>query len=279
MDVPATYLQLEERARQWQVVIEQTIETPSSVLGFGLRHNTPVVLKITKPHSDETHSGDILRAFAGRGAVKAFEAEPGAVLLERLAPARQLVELVREGDEGKANAILADVMRQLSHHSPPAQCPSIDDWGLGFDRYLARDDNQVPEDLVHEARELYRGLAASQGVKMLLHGDLQHYNVLFDSNRGWLAIDPKGVIGELEYEVGAIMRNPVEQPEFLASALTIERRLEFFAKALDLNYEHVLGWSFAQAVLSAIWDVEDGYEITPENPALRLAHSLKRMSR
>ena len=32
-------------------------------------------------------------------------------------------------------------------------------------------------------------------------------NVRFDSGRGWLAIDPKGVFGELEYEVGAVVRN------------------------------------------------------------------------
>ena len=43
---------------------------------------------------------------------------------------------------------------------------------------------------------------------MLLHGDLQHYNVLLDKDRGWVAIDPKGVVGELEYEVGALLRNP-----------------------------------------------------------------------
>ena len=31
--------------------------------------------------------------------------------------------------------------------------------------------------------------------QMLLHGDLHHWNILSDADRGWMAIDPKGVIG------------------------------------------------------------------------------------
>jgi streptomycin 6-kinase len=128
--------------------------------------------------------------------------------------------------------------------------------------------------MVHEGYELYQGLASTQGTTMLLHGDLQHYNVLFDNERGWVAIDPKGVVGELEYEVGAMLRNPVEQPEFFANAGTIKRRLEILTGLLPLNYTRALRWSYAQAVLSAIWDVEDGYRIEPHHPSLLLARAL-----
>jgi hypothetical protein len=34
----------------------------------------------------------------------------------------------------------------------------------------------------------------------------------------WIAVDPKGVIGEIEYEIGASLRNPYENPEIFASA-------------------------------------------------------------
>ena len=112
---------------------------------------------------------------------------------------------------------------------------------------------------------------------MLLHGDLQHYNVLFDNERGWVAIDPKGVVGEWEYEVGALLRNPVEQPELFANAATINRRLEILTTLLPLNYARTLNWSYAQAVLSAIWGVEDGYPIESNNPSLMLAETLRLM--
>src|SRR5207244_1723119 len=79
-----------------------------------------------------------------------------------------------------------------------------------------------------QGRRVYSDLCGSQRHRQLLHGDLHHYNVLFDARRGWLAIDPKGVVGELEYEVGAALRNPYEAPELFLEPSTIERRVEQF---------------------------------------------------
>jgi streptomycin 6-kinase len=205
------------RAQNWKVAIHHTRETTASVIAFGERHNTPVVLKVTKQQGDEWHAGDVLRAFDGNGTVRVYESEAGAVLLERLDPGNELVELVRQGNDEKATEILAQVMQQMAHHAPPAHSPTVFDWARGFDRYLKSSDKQIDATLVSEVANLYRSLAASQQGTMLLHGDLQHYNVLFDSRRGWIAIDPKGVVGELEYEVGAILRNPVERPDSFAT--------------------------------------------------------------
>src|SRR5438105_1948740 len=83
-------------------------------------------------------------------------------------------------------------------------------------------DDEIPADLVAEGEEVYSRLCASQVHPTLLHGDLQHYNVLFDARRGWLAIDPKGVVSEVEYEIGAFLRNPFEQPELFLSRPSIE---------------------------------------------------------
>ena len=263
--------QLQDKAAAWNVTLEETRETPTSLLGFGVRAGLPVVLKITKQAGDESHSGKVLKAFGGDGAVRVYESETGAVLLERLEPGEELVNLVKRGADDEATKILAQVIGKLAHHEAPAECPTVADWGRGFDRYLASGDRQLPLELVHAARDMYQDLTSTQGPSMLLHGDLQHYNVLFDNERGWVAIDPKGVVGELEYEVGALLRNPVEQPELFANVATINRRLEILTTLLPLNYARTLRWSYAQSVLSAIWDIEDGYGIEPNNPSLMLA--------
>jgi streptomycin 6-kinase len=88
-----------------------------------------------------------------------------------------------------------------------------------------------------------------------------------------VAIDPKGVVGELEYEIGAILRNPVGYPDVFASISTIERRVEFLVNQLSLNFERVLRWTFAQAVLSAIWEIEDGQS----GPSTDFAAKLRRL--
>src|SRR5438270_6684374 len=182
-------------ARHWQVSLDETWESPGAILAFGKRRRTPVVLKVNRHEGDEWHAGEVLDAFQGQGTVRVYEYEPGAILLERLEPGTQLVELVRLGKDAVATEILGQVMRQMAHHVAPDRCRMVRDWGRGFDSYLGTSDKQISAALVSEARDLYQTLAVTERAAMLLHGDLQHYNVLFDSNRGWLAIDPKGIVG------------------------------------------------------------------------------------
>jgi streptomycin 6-kinase len=269
--------QLTRRAGEWRVTVEKSFETDTSVLAFGLREGSPVVLKIIKHSGDEWKSGEILRAFNGDGMVRVYESEPGAVLLERLLPGNDLVNMVKEGNDEEATQILADVIKRMANHRPPPDCPTVFDWARGFDRHLQSGDQHVPNDLVHEAQELYLNLATSSSQTMLLHGDLQHYNLLFDEIRGWTSIDPKGVVGELEYELGAIIRNPIELPDFFTSREVVQRRLRVLTDTLDLNYQRALQWSFAQAVLSAIWEVEDCHLVETDHAALVLAQTIKLM--
>ena len=270
-------MDLSSKAAAWNVTVEEIRETLTSLLAFGTRDGTRVVLKLTKHEGDESNSGEVLKAFGKDGAVRVFECETGAILLERLDPGIELVNLVNRGEDEEATKILAEVIRKLANHEPTARCPTVADWGRGFDRYLRSGDRQIPTDLVREAGGLHQELASSQRNPMLLHGDLQHYNVLFDNHRGWIAIDPKGVVGELEYEVGPILRNPVDQPDLFLQPEIINRRLEILTTTLNLNFSRVLKWSFAQALLSAIWTIEDGDVVSPTHPTLELAYTLKSM--
>jgi streptomycin 6-kinase len=107
--------------------------------------------------------------------------------------------------------------------------------------------------------------------EMLLHGDFHHFNVL-ESARGWLAIDPKGVVAEPDFELGAALRNPHWVPE-LFTPTALERRAGRIASGLGLDVHRVLLWAFAQAVLSAIWSVEDGEALAADAPILDLARA------
>jgi streptomycin 6-kinase len=267
---------LEAKAAEWNVTVQETRETATSLLAFGVRDGRRVVLKLSGV-SDEVHGGKVLRAFDGSGAVRVYEAETGAVLLERLEPGEQLVSLVRRGEDDRATKVLAQVIEKLAHHEAPEECPTVADWGHAFDWYLTSGSQQIPHELTRKAQLVFQNLTRSQRTTMLLHGDLQHYNVLFDDKCGWTAIDPKGVVGELEYEVGALLRNPIEQPELFTNRATIERRVEILTRLLPLDRSRVLEWSFAQAVLSAIWGVEDGYDVEPDHPALLLANTLQEL--
>ena len=283
---------IQRHAREWGVVVEGSFETESSVIAFGSRDadvlgacvNQPVVLKVVKQPGDEWRSGEILAAFDGNGVARVYEHAPGAVLLERLRPGNSLVDLTLNGRDEDATDVLAEVIQtmstrasSMSPHELPKACATIQDWAKAFERYVANGDDQIPTDLVAAGQRVYLSLCASQRRPQLLHGDLQHYNVLFDSDRGWLAIDPKGVVGEVEYEIGAVLRNPCERPDLFLSPEVVERRLRQFTSKLNLDFERTLAWAFAQGVLSAIWEIEDGFTMNATNYSLRLANVIRKM--
>ena len=262
---------LEQLAREWRLSLEETFETETSVISYVNRDGQTLVLKVVKQVGDEWNGGAVLDAFNGNGVVRVYDYEPGAMLLERLEPASALSD---EEDDVRATEILAEVIAKISPRQAPANTPTVEDWHRRFDRYLDKDDTQIPRSLIESASDLFARLSASQRQTHLLHGDLQHYNVLLDANRGWVAIDPKGVIGETEYEIGAVLRNPIDRPESFLSSVVIKRRLEQFSNYLSLDYEKMLAWSFAQAVLSAIWLVEDGHTVSATDRTLQLAEVL-----
>jgi streptomycin 6-kinase len=275
--VAEVHVRADRLARRWSVEIDSRIETQSSLIAFGRRGAEQVVLKVVKRPGDEWRSGEVVDAFGGRGTVRSLEHDDGAVLLERIVPGTALIELTTAGDDDAATNVVADVIAAMAPNAAPPWCPSVADWGRGFAQYVESGDTQIPASLVARASDLFAELCETQGAARLLHGDLQHYNVLRDRERGWLAIDPKGVVGELEYEVGALLRNPVELPDIVTNPAIIERRIGTVSARLGRDADRVLCWAFAQAVLSATWLVEDGQMVDAGTPSLRLARALEAM--
>jgi streptomycin 6-kinase len=269
-------LRLDERVAAWRLVVDRVVETESSILAFGWRTEQPVVLKVVRVPGDEWNSGEILHAFGGCGAVRVLERSGGAMLLEQVKPGTPLVRIAVDDDE-RATAILAEVIGSLSPAERSTIVPTIEEWGHAFERYVSSGDHRIPPALLGLAQRVFSELCASQSATQLLHGDLHHYNVLLDSERGWLAIDPKGVVGEPAYEVGAALRNPYERPDLFTSAAAIERRVKVFERVLRLDAGRMLAWTFAQAVLSLVWAAEDGEVVGPDHPCITLANTIRPM--
>jgi len=55
-----------------------------------------------------------------------------------------------------------------------------------------------------------------------------------------------------------MLRNPTENPELFAQPSIAARRAGIIAERLACDADRVLAWGFAQAVLSAVWALEDG---------------------
>lgn len=259
---------LSDCARRWSL----TILPPFPNLSFNYvapvvrADGSEAVLKAGVPHKELWTEVAALRLYDGQNSVRLLEADEarGVLLLERLTPGTSLTTLADDAHDEWATSIAASVMRGLWRPVPPQHgFPTVGDWAKGFQRLREHFGGGVgpfPVRLVAEAETLSTELVRSSSAPVVvLHGDLHHDNILSAERRPWLAIDPKGVIGEPAYEVGALLRNLWADRHPLANpGRRLERRVHQLADELEIDRARVRGWGVAQAMLSAWWCVEDG---------------------
>lgn len=219
-----------------------------------------VVLKVGYPSRDFLNEIDALQFYQGDGIVRLldFDRDQGIMLLERLHPGDMLSTLT---DDDTATTIGAAVMRKLWRPAPAVHSfPTVAEWAQGLQRHracFAGGVGPLPKRLFEEAEAQFRDLLAAHEPAMLLHGDLHHFNILRAERQPWLAIDPKGLVGDPAYEVGAFLYNP--WPAFGSRPdvdRLLERRVALLAEQLGFDRARVRGWGIAQAVLSACWTIE-----------------------
>jgi streptomycin 6-kinase len=257
---------LAECVEQWSLAEWQSVEELSyNFVAFARRADGgDVILKIGVPNPELDSEIAALQVYDGRGAARllAVDEERSAMLLERLRPG---VPLARLGDDEDATRIAARVMRALWRR-PPADHSfrTVRDWAAGMERLRKRfggGTGPFPRELTEKAERLFAELLDSMADQVLLHGDLHHWNILSARREPWLAIDPKGIVGEPAYEVGALLRNELDltakEPD---PHRVTARRVAILAEELGFERERLLAWSLAQAVLSAWWCVEDNVD-------------------
>ena len=258
-----------ELARRWSLRVEGPFPNLSyNWVAPALRDSTPAVLKLSFPGDKEfATEAAALAAFGGRGICRLLELDldRGAMLLERLPPGRPLAEV---GDDEEATAAAAGVMRELWRPAPSDHgFPTVSDWSGGFGRLRRRyggGTGPMPGKLVEKAEALFAELLASEGEPLLLHGDLHQENILSARRGPWLAIDPKGVVGEAAYETAALLHNPVGALHAPDPKGLLQRRLDVLSGELGLDRARVRAWGLAQAVLAAYWGLEDGGRVWEE---------------
>jgi streptomycin 6-kinase len=265
--LPSLIARCEER---WSLEVKPPFpELSFNYVASALRADSVVaVLKLSFPgDTGFEREAEALRLFEGRGAARLFELdlERGAMLLERLESG---VPLTTVEDDEEATSIAAGVLRRLWRPAPQNHpFLSVSDRARGFERLrrnFGGETGPMPAALVEEAEALFAELLASQDEPALLHGDLHHQNVLAAQREPWLAIDPKGVVGEPAYDTAALLHNPVEILKAPRPAKLLRRRIDLLSDELELDRTRIRGWGIAGAVLAAYWGLEDSGHVWEE---------------
>jgi streptomycin 6-kinase len=255
-------------ARRWDLTVHPHFDLSYNfVAPATCRDGSEVVLKIGVPNPELWTEIEALRVFDGRGITRLIDVaeELGAFLTERLRPGRPLEKI---DNDVQATAVAADVMKKLwKTVGEEHPFPTVGEWASGLDELRKEFEGETgpfPEKLVDRAERIFDELLSSQGEKVLLHGDLHHWNILEAERAPWLALDPKGVVGEREYEVGALLRNPYNRiSSWPDLAQQTARRIDQLSELLAFDRQRLAAWNFAQAVLSAWWLYEDEGTFSP----------------
>jgi streptomycin 6-kinase len=239
--------------RRWRLHPEgDAVTTASStLLPVETEDGAPAMLKLAHLH-EEARGAALLVALDGHGVARVLRHDKSAMLLERATGTRNLVEMVRSGADDDATRILCEVAgrlhaetaRVLALPQPPELIP-LDTW---FRELFANADRLGP---VHRAgATIARRLLDEARDPVVLHGDLHHGNVLDFGERGWLAIDPKGLLGDAEFDVCNVLCNPHDRA--LAPG-RLSRQFEVAIEATGFEPRRVRDWLVAWCALSSTW--------------------------
>ena len=219
----------------------------------------PSVLKLSMLSIEQQRELAALKAYNKKGAVGLYDSDPseGALLLERLLPGRSLLDLFTSADE-QATHIACTIIKQLEQALVPDTdlFLTIKEW---FEPLFKTSSTQIPDEYYKEARTWATELLEVDDSYTLAHGDLHHTNIL-ESQRGWVSIDPKGVLAPAGFDVGCYMRNPLTLLDHTDYKRITGRRFEQFADELSLDRAFLVRMSYCQAMLSAVWAVADNQD-------------------
>jgi streptomycin 6-kinase len=208
---------------------------------------------------DEAGAAGALRHWDGEGAVRCLDADGRAILLEWV-DGSSLGDLARRGDLAAADRLLAGVAARLQARkgAGPGGLRRLDDWCAALTVF---DAGQAPDaatqSTVRAAQALLSALLASAPADRPLHGDLHHDNVRL-SDRGWIALDPKGLRGDPAFDAGNAFRNPLGCEEASLRPDRIAALADAFAAEAGFDRTRVLRWGAVSCALSIAWFIEDG---------------------
>jgi streptomycin 6-kinase len=247
----------------WELTPDgEPIATHSSRLLPVRQHGAPAMLKVAV-EAEEKLGGVLMAWWDGEGAARVLAHKGDAILLERAEGKVSLAEFARNGRDDEASQIICATVAKL--HAPrgkplPDLIP-LRQWFRELEPAAATHGGILPL-----AAATAHELMATPREVGVLHGDIHHDNILDFGSRGWLAIDPKRLVGERGFDYANLFCNP--DHETATDPGRFLRRVEVVTEAARLERKRLLQWVLAWAGLSAAWFLGDG---TPPETDLAVA--------
>jgi streptomycin 6-kinase len=236
-------------------------------------NGTRVVLKLLTPLGNEEKEGAVaLRYFDGHGAVHLLHEDDHAHLLE-YADGEDLTGMVKNGQDGQAAAIIADVLNRLHNVSAPIPSQGLTPLPIWFRELFKKGASDNHDSIYKRAASLAEKLLVHPRDVRVLHGDIHHQNIRYQAQRGWLAFDPKGLVGERTFDAANTLCNPIDMPNLVHDEARLLKISQILARKMDIELPRLLDFVFVYSCLSASWSISDNAD---PSHALRVRKSSSR---
>ncbi len=255
---------------RWNLIADGApVRTHGSRLLPVRRDGEAAMLKLPEVE-DERQGYRLLEYWGGDGAARllARNESGSAMLVERACGSRSLSAMARNGSDDEATSILCDAIARLQkpRGAAPTGLIPLETWFRELFPMAAERGGALAR-----SAAVATELLATQQEIVPLHADVHHDNVLDFEERGWLAIDPKCVIGDRAFEYTILFCDPdLADPEPPVAIVPgrFERRLEIVLAKSGLERRRLLQWIVAWCGLSAAWFLGDDDPLAEINRAI-----------
>ncbi len=246
---------------RWRLELDGTpFRTATSTLAPARTGDGSAVMVKLSHHEEERRGSALLESWKGRGAARVLARDGDAVLIERATGGRSLIAMAEAGSDAAADLIMcrtAGTLHGASDAILPRSQPgqqAVTPLRVWFRRLFAHADELTP--FHRHGAALAQELLDDERDVVVLHGDLHHGNVLDFGARGWLAIDPKALLGERTFDYCTLLCNP--DPVRAVEPGRLESRWAAVASAAALDPDRFARWLVAWCALSSAWHALDG---------------------
>ncbi|WCJ63491.1 aminoglycoside phosphotransferase family protein [Agrobacterium tumefaciens] len=248
----------------WNIEAAKRIaDTPAGVVyELTRKDGSLAIAKVLKKKvlKDSLRGADFITWRAGIGCVELLDQSDTILLMEHAGTETLRDVLFRDGNDDAATEIAAEVLlkyHQPSEQSPPSSLLTLPLYFESLFRKAEQDRRDGVDSPFVEAARLAQELIDQQRDIKPLHGDLHHENIMH-SDRGWIIIDPAGLIGDAALDVANMFSNPLDRFDLTRSEARIASMAAIFSRALQRDERLLLQYAFAYGCLSATWHEEDG---------------------
>ncbi|WP_082235152.1 aminoglycoside phosphotransferase family protein [Halobacillus massiliensis] len=217
------------------------------------KDGSEVVVKLWLPEDGYKNERETLQTLKSKGIVNLIDHDQKRriLILDKITPGHNLAKIQNDTE---AVSIASEVLSRLGVKPEKCHLPSTREREKNLTKFYKKNPyglGPISAGLILEALQVFTYLNQSMSKRVVLHGDFHHYNIL-QSGSSWTAIDPKGLVGEVEYDIIQYLLNCLpEEGKFKV----ISRRIEIFIEKLGLNKERLLLWGFAHTVLATCWTI------------------------